>query len=83
MFHIVRFLIWRNMMKRYWINCRPGRTEYIDVVKEMENEYLVRFIRQNDGHEKITEETITRHLFDICLKTGYLYETARETCSVA
>ena len=70
-------------MKRYCIKCRPGRIEFIDVLKETEDGYLIRFTRLNDGHEKITDETITRHLFDICLKTGYLYEMAREVSSVA
>ena len=49
-----------------------GNTEYIDILKEMENEYLVRFTRNNNGYVKTTEETITRHLFNICLQTGYL-----------
>ena len=59
-------------MKRYNIKCQPGRTEYIDILKELEDEYLVRFTRLNDGSEKITEETITRHLFNICVQTGYI-----------
>jgi len=59
-------------MKRYSIRCVPGNTEYIDILKELDNEYLVRFTRDNNGNIKTTEETITRHLFNICLQTGYL-----------
>ena len=59
-------------MKRYSIKCLPGNTEYIDILKELEDEYLVRFTRDNNGSVKTTEETITRNLFNICLKTGYL-----------
>jgi len=59
-------------MKRYSINCLVGNTEYVDILKEMENEYLVRFTRNRNGNIKTTEETITRHLFNICVQTGYL-----------
>jgi len=59
-------------MKRYNIKCKAGNTEYIDILKESDNEYLVRFTRDNHGSVKTTEETITRHLFNICLQTGYL-----------
>ena len=59
-------------MKRYTIKSLPGRTEYIDVLKETDNEYLVRFTRINDGRVKTSEETITRHLFNICVETGYI-----------
>jgi len=59
-------------MKRYSIRCSPGNTEYIDILKEMDNEFLVRFTRDKKGSVKTTEETITRHLFNICVQTGYL-----------
>ena len=59
-------------MKRYSIKTLPGNTEYIDILKETDNEYFVRFIRNNNGNIKTSEETITRHLFNICVQTGYL-----------
>ena len=60
-------------MKRYTIKCLPGNSEYIDILREMDNEYVVRFTRNNNGNEKTTEETITRHLFNLCVQTGYLH----------
>ncbi|MCL2806510.1 MAG: hypothetical protein FWD26_11295 [Treponema sp.] len=59
-------------MKRYNIKSLPGNKEYIDILKESDDEYLVRFTRDNNGSVKTTEETITRHLFNICVQTGYL-----------
>jgi hypothetical protein len=64
-------------MKRYCIKCRPGRVEYIDIIKEVEDGYFIRITRLSDGNEKISENTMTRHLFEICLKTGYIYEIRR------
>ena len=59
-------------MKRYSIKCLPGNTEYIDILKETDHEYFVRFTRNKNGNVKTSEETITRHLFNICVQTGYL-----------
>ena len=59
-------------MKRYSIKCLPGNSEYIDILKENEAEFLVRFTRNNNGSVKTTEETITRQLFNICVQTGYI-----------
>jgi len=59
-------------MKRYSIKCLPGNTEYIDILKESDSDYIVRFTRDSNGNIRTTEETITRHLFNICVQTGYL-----------
>jgi hypothetical protein len=61
-------------MKRYCIKCRSGRTEFFDIIREIEDGFVVRLTRISDGSEKIIEESMTRHLFDICIKTGYIYE---------
>ena len=63
-------------MKRYCIKSRPGRSEYLDILNETDDGYKIRLTRQSDGDEKIREDFINRHLFDICVKTGYLSELA-------
>ncbi|MDR2159492.1 MAG: hypothetical protein LBP23_05435 [Treponema sp.] len=70
-------------MKRYCIKGRPGRIEYLDVLREIEDGFLIRLTRVTDGNERIIEESITRHLFNICLKTGYICEIPAETAIVA
>jgi hypothetical protein len=71
-------------MKRYCIKARPGRSEYMDILAETEAGYKIRLTRIADGDERIQEEYIDRHLFDICIKTGYLYElTGKLTVSAA
>jgi hypothetical protein len=61
-------------MKRYYIKSRAGRIEYFDIVSEIEDEYKIRLTKIYDGNEKVSEESIPRHLFNLCLKTGYIYE---------
>ena len=61
-------------MKRYYIKSRPDRSEYLDILLETDEGYKIRLTKISDGDEKIREDFIDRHLFDICVKTGYLSE---------
>jgi hypothetical protein len=70
-------------MKRYCVKGRSGRTEYFDILGEIEDGFLIRLTRVVDGDERIIEESMTRHLFNICLKTGYIREMPVEAATVA
>ena len=59
-------------MKRYNIKSQNGKTEFIDILKDLVDDFLVRLTRDKDGFVKTSEETMSRHLFEMCLKTGYL-----------
>jgi len=66
-------------LKRYCIKSRVGRIEFFDVVGENNDGYRIRLTRVSDGKERIVEEIMTKHLFDICVKTGYIYELETES----
>jgi hypothetical protein len=70
-------------MKRYCIKSRTGKIEYFDIISENENDFLIRIYRLSDGSEKVIEESMTRHLFDMCVKTGYIYELEMPDAVVA
>jgi len=70
-------------MKRYNLKCRDDRLEYIDVLKEDDETFFIRITRVIDGYEKTTEDTLSRHMFDMCLKTGHIYELADDEAEVA
>ena len=70
-------------MKRYCIRCRAGKLEYFDIISETDDGLMIRLTRLSDGCERIIEEKMTRHLFDICVKTGYIYELDRPAVNVA
>jgi hypothetical protein len=69
----------KENMKRYSVKCLSDYTEYIDILQEMDNEYLVRFTRNRNGSIKTTEETISRHLFNICVQTGYINQMSESS----
>jgi len=70
-------------MKRYCIKSRTGKIEYFDIVSENEYDYNIRIYRISDGREKIIEEPMSRHLFEMCMKTGYIYEMEKPDAVVA
>jgi hypothetical protein len=70
-------------VKRYCIKSRPNRTEYLDIINETAAGYKIRLTRLSDGDEKVREDFIDRHLFDICVKTGYLCELANAELTIA
>lgn len=61
-------------MKRYGIKSQAGKIEYFDIISEDDDGYKVRLTRIIEGIEKITEISIPRHLFNLCLRTGYICE---------
>jgi hypothetical protein len=80
---IPEYLDEEEAVKRYCIKSRPNRAEYLDVLNETDDGYKIRLTRLSDGDEKIREDFIDRHLFDMCLKTGYLYELANAEIAAA
>ena len=70
-------------MKRYYIKSGANQVEYFDILKENPDGYTIRVIRIHDGYEKKTEASISRHLFNICVKTGYIYAAEKSVSSVA
>jgi hypothetical protein len=70
-------------MKRYCVKCQRDRIEYIDILSENSDGFKIRLTRVKDGYEKVIEESMTRHLFELCLRTGYIYQLKEDAFSVA
>lgn len=70
-------------MKRYCVKCEAGRVEFLDILKESDEGFMTRVVRVKDGYEKIVEEFMPRHLFELCIKTGYIHEVKEAATVVA
>lgn len=68
-------------MKNYCIRSNPGSTDYLSVVNETEEGFMVRIYRDLDGYVKTIDEFMSHMLFESCVRTGYLIEIAAETAS--
>jgi len=61
-------------MKNYFIRSNPGSADYLSVLRETEEGFMVRIYRDLDGYEKIFDEFMSKILFESCVRTGYLSE---------
>jgi hypothetical protein len=65
-------------MKRYRIQSDPNQAAYFDILEELDKGYRVRVTRVSEGREKTLDEFMDNYLFDLCVKTEYIREIARD-----
>lgn len=66
-------------MKNYYIRGLSGSSDYLSVLEENDEGFMVRIYRDQDGYEKIIDDFMSRSLFESCLRTGYLLEMEEAT----
>ena len=59
-------------MAVYTLKSIGKHTDYMTVVREMDDGYVVRIVRDKDGYEDVTTDYLSKALFDTCLRTGYI-----------
>ena len=59
-------------MGTYTLKTIGKSTDYMTIVREMDDGYVVRIVRDKDGYEDVTNDYISKALFDSCVRTGYL-----------
>ena len=59
-------------MKKYILKSISKSTDYMTIVREMNDGYIIRIDRDRDGYDEITTDFISKKLFDSCIRTGYL-----------
>ncbi|OHD82944.1 MAG: hypothetical protein A3J97_11405 [Spirochaetes bacterium RIFOXYC1_FULL_54_7] len=61
-------------MKTFAIKSTDLSPSILELVTEIENGYVVRIVRRREDWEDVSEEFMTRELFETCVRTGYLAE---------
>ena len=61
-------------MKSYTLKSIGKNTDYMTILREMEDGFVVQIVRDMDGYEDIKTDYISRELFDSCIRTVYLTE---------
>ncbi|HNY22624.1 MAG TPA: hypothetical protein PKO22_10795 [Treponemataceae bacterium] len=61
-------------MKNYYIRSNPGSADYLSVIRETDEGFMVRIYRDLDGYEKVIDDFMTKMLFESCVRTGYIAE---------
>ena len=67
-------------MAYYTLNSIGNSSDYMTIIKETEDGFVVRIVRDKDGYDDITTDFISKSLFESCIRTGYLtkIETAED-----
>lgn len=71
-----------NVMKRYSLKSLGNKNDYMTIVQEMEDGYVIRIVRDLDGYNDIKTDFLSKELFECCIRTGYLTEI-QESVKVA
>ena len=59
-------------MESYTLKSIGKATDYLTIVRETEDGYAVRIVRDKDGYNEVTNDFISKSLFETCIRTGYL-----------
>jgi len=59
-------------MGTYTLKSINNSSDYMTIVRELDDGYVVRIVRDKDGYSDITTDYISKTLFESCVRTGYL-----------
>ena len=68
-------------MKNYYIRSNPGAADYLTILRETDDGFMVRIYRDLDGYEKVMDEFMSTALFESCTRTGFLVEMEEKKAS--
>ena len=63
-----------KIMKSYTLKSIGKNTDYMTILRELEDGFVVKIVRDMDGYNDVKTDYISKELFDSCLRTGYLTE---------
>ncbi len=61
-------------MKSYSLKSLGNKNDYMTILCEKENGFVIRIVRDQDGYEDVKTDFLSRELFESCIRTGYLTE---------
>ncbi|MCQ2611237.1 MAG: hypothetical protein MJ169_05755 [Treponema sp.] len=68
-------------MGTYTLKSIGKSTDYMTIMNEIDDGYVVKIVRDRDGYSEIKTDFISHSLFDSCVRTGYLTKI-EETAAV-
>ncbi|MFC2331094.1 MAG: hypothetical protein ACFNKL_08540 [Treponema sp.] len=61
-------------MKSYSLKSLGNKNDYMTVLKETKEGYVIRIVRDMDGYDDVKTDFLSKELFECCIRTGYLSE---------
>ncbi len=59
-------------MGSYTLKSIGRQSDFMTIVREMDDGYVVRIVRDKDGYNDVTTDYISKTLFESCIRTGYI-----------
>ncbi len=59
-------------MESYLLKSHSQSNDYMTLLEEVDEGYIVRIVRDKDGYEEVVTDFISKMLFDSCVRTGYI-----------
>ena len=59
-------------MKSYSLKSLGNKNDYMTVLKETKEGYVIRIVRDMDGYDDVKTDFLSKELFECCIRTGYL-----------
>jgi len=63
-------------MEYYSLKGHGSNNDYMMIMREMDEGFVIRIVRDLDGYEDVTTDFMSKTLFDSCVRTGYLTKIA-------
>ena len=63
-------------MGSYTLKSIGKASDYMTILRDTEDGFVVRIVRDKGGYDEITTDFISKALFDSCIRTGYLTKIA-------
>ena len=70
-------------MKSYTLKSIGNKNDYMTIIRELDDGFIVKIVRDLDGYEDVKTDYISRELFDSCIRTGYLTEIKEKVAITA
>lgn len=65
-------------MQSYLLKSHSQSNDYMTILEEVDDGYIVRIVRDKDGYEEVITDFISKMLFDSCVRTGYITKIENE-----
>lgn len=65
-------------MQSYLLKSHSQSNDYMTILEEVDEGYIVRIVRDKDGYEEVITDFISKMLFDSCVRTGYITKIENE-----
>ncbi len=66
------------MGSSYTLKSISRANDYMTIIRELDDGYVIRIVRDKDGYNDVTVDYMSKTLFESCIRTGYLTKISEQ-----